>query len=56
MSVARACRCVELSRSAYYDPPADWTVRDAEIIAALAALVEDRPSRGFWKCHKLLRR
>lgn len=56
VSVARACRCVELSRSAYYDPPADWTVRDAEIIAALAALVEDRPSRGFWKCHKLLRR
>lgn len=32
------------------------TVRDAELIAALAGLVEDRPSRGFWKCHKLLRR
>jgi len=31
-------------------------VRDAEIIAALAALVEGRPSRGFWKCRKLLRR
>ncbi|RAP55353.1 DDE-type integrase/transposase/recombinase, partial [Oleiagrimonas sp. MCCC 1A03011] len=31
-------------------------MRDAEVIAALAGLVEDRPSRGFWKCRKLLRR
>ena len=56
MSVARACNCVRLSRSAYYRPPDDWTVRDASIIASLAKLVEDRPSRGFWKCRKLLRR
>jgi putative transposase len=47
---------VGLSRSAYYRIPLDWTVRDAEIIAALAVLVEGRPSRGFWKCCKLLRR
>ena len=31
-------------------------MRDAEIIAALALLVENRPTRGFWKCRKLLRR
>lgn len=31
-------------------------MRDAEVIAALASLVEGRPSRGFWKCRKLLRR
>lgn len=31
-------------------------MRDAEIIAALAELVDGRPSRGFWKCRKLLRR
>lgn len=31
-------------------------MRDAEIIAALAELVEGRPSRGFWKCRKQLRR
>ena len=54
--VSRAYRCVALSRSAYYDPPVDWTARDTEVIAALAALVKDRPSRGFWKYHKLLRR
>ena len=56
LAVSRSCRCVGLSRSAYYREPVHWTVRDAEIIAALAALVEDRPSRGFWKCRKLLRR
>jgi len=45
-----------LSRSAWYREPSHWTVRDAEVIAALASLVEGRPSRGFWKCRKLLRR
>lgn len=52
----RSCDCVALSRAAWYRPPLDWTVRDAELIAALAGLVEDRPARGFWKCRKLLRR
>lgn len=31
-------------------------MRDAEIIVALAELVDGRPSRGFWKCFKILRR
>ena len=52
----RSCECVGLSRAAWYRPPLDWAVRDAEVIAALAKLVEDRPARGFWKCRKLLRR
>lgn len=56
LPVSRACRCVALSRSAYYHIPLDRTVRDADLIAALAKLVEDRPSRGFWKCYKMLRR
>lgn len=56
LSISRACGCVGLSRSAYYAEPEDWTVQDAAIIAALAELVEARPSRGFWKCHKMLRR
>jgi putative transposase len=47
---------VGLSRSGYYKVPDHWAVRDAEIIAALAAVVENRPSRGFWKCRKQLRR
>jgi hypothetical protein len=41
--VRRSCDCVGLARSAWYDPPLDWTVRDAEIIGALGRLVEDRP-------------
>lgn len=45
-----------LSRAAWYAPPLDWTVRDAELIAALAKRVEARPSRGFWKCCAQLRR
>ena len=45
---------LDLSRSAWYAPPLDWTVRDAELIAALARLVEDKPTRGFGKCCQLL--
>ena len=52
----RSCHCVGLSRAAWYRPPLDWTVRDAEIIAALAQVIEAHPSRGFWKCCSLLRR
>jgi len=54
--VAAGCRCVGLSRSAWYRVPPDWTVRDAELIAALAKLVEKRAARGFWMCRKLLRK
>ena len=50
----RSCECVGLSRSAWYAPPLDWTVRDAELIAALARLVEAKPSRGYWKCCQIL--
>lgn len=54
--LSRSCDCVGLSRAAWYAPPLDWTVRDAELIASLARLVEERPSRGFWKCCAQLRR
>lgn len=56
LPISRSCGCVGLHRSAYYRVPTHWTVRDAEVIAALACLVEGRPSRGFWKCRKLLKR
>lgn len=56
LPISRACDCAGISRSAFYRVPYDWTVRDAEIIAALAELVEGRSSRGFWKCRKLLKR
>lgn len=52
----RSCVCVGLSRAAWYAPPLDWTVRDAELIAAIAGFVEAHPSRGFWKCSDQLRK
>jgi putative transposase len=54
--LSRSCAYVGLSRSAWYAPPLDWTVRDAELIAALGKLVEERPSHGFWKCCDRLRK
>lgn len=48
--VRRACDCVGLTRSAYYMESVNWVVRDAEVMAVLARLVEERPSRGFWEC------
>ena len=44
----RSCECVGLSRVAWCRPPLDLTVRDAELIAALAGLVEDHSGWGFW--------
>src|SRR5690606_14283108 len=52
--LSRSCECVGLSRATWYQAPQHWTVRDAEIIAALAEQVESRPTRGFWKCCKVL--
>lgn len=54
--LSRSCGYLGLSRAAWYRPQLDWTVRDAEIIAALAGLVEERSARGYWKCRKLLKR
>ena len=54
--LSRSCGCVGLSRAAWYTPPLAWPVRAAELIASLARLVEERPSRGFWKCCAQLRR
>jgi putative transposase len=52
----RSCECVGLARSAWYAPPLDWTVRDAELIAALTQLVQNKPSRGYWKCCQSLQK
>lgn len=56
LAVVHACRSVELSKSAYYDPPIDWMSRDRELIDALEALADSHPRRGFWKYYKTLRR
>ena len=55
LSVTRSCRCVGLSRAAYYGEPLDWVIRDAEIIEVLNALVDAHPRWGFWKYVDALR-
>lgn len=56
LSVSRSSRAVGLSRASYYRPGVPAAVRDAGVIAALNALLEKYPRRGFWKCFKMLKR
>jgi len=56
VSVARACRAVALSRAVYYRPRRPALERDAAVIDALNALVEQQPRRGFWKYFQTLQR
>jgi putative transposase len=53
--IQRACRIVGLSRAAYYRVPKPRAERDADVIAALVAMVEKRPRWGFWKCYDRMR-
>lgn len=55
LSIARACKTVRLSRSAYYAPTVDWAQRDAEVVDALNGIVAKRTRWGFWKCFRRLR-
>jgi len=49
LSVSRSCRCVGLSRTAFYKSPVDWIKRDEAVITALNGLTEEFPRLGFWK-------
>ena len=55
LPIVRACRVARLSRAAYYKPETDWVARDAELIAALQAIVATEQRWGFWKCFDRLR-
>ena len=55
LPIVRACQAARLSRAAYYRPGMDWAARDAEVIAALQAIVTEEQRWGFWKCHDRLR-
>ena len=56
LPVSRACAIVRFSRAAYYLSPRTALEADAEVIAALQAVVEKHPRHGFWKCYGHLRR
>jgi putative transposase len=55
LSVQRSCRCVGLSRAAYYKKPSGLD-RDADVIRAINAEIDSHPRWGFWKTFKALRR
>ena len=53
MSVQRSCRCIGLSRAAYYRSPVAQD-RNAEVIDAINSLLAKHPRWGAWKCWKYL--
>ena len=55
LPIVRACQVARLSRAAYYKLGLDRAARDAEVIAALQAIVVVEQRWGFWKCHDRLR-
>jgi putative transposase len=57
LAVQRACQAVQLSRTAYDQPPGDGVrlFRDQPVIEALQALVADNTRWGFSKCYDRLR-
>jgi len=55
LPIVRACQAARLSRAAYYRPGIDAMSRDADVIAALQAVVAEEQRWGFWKCHYRLR-
>ena len=56
MSIQRSCRCVGLSRAAWYRTPTARVEADRAVIEVLQALVDRYPRWGFWKYFKRLRR
>jgi len=56
LSVRAACRCMSLSRAAWYTPVTDWRERDRTVIDELSTLAESKPGLGFWKLFRRLRR
>jgi putative transposase len=53
--VQRSCRCVGLSRAAYYQIPCG-NDRDADVIKAINTVIDQHARWGFWKTFKALRR
>jgi putative transposase len=56
LSVQRCCRCVGLSRAAFYKTPQETSDLDADVIRALSSMVEKHARWGFWKCFRAMRR
>jgi putative transposase len=55
LSIVCACQVARLSRAAFYKPVIEGSARDAEVIAAMQAIVAIEQRWGFWKCYDRLR-
>jgi len=55
LSVLRACQVARLSRAAYYRPGVCWAARDAAVIQAINAALQESARWGFWKCYDRIR-
>jgi putative transposase len=55
LSVRQSCRCIGLSRTAFYNPPQKLD-RDVEVMSVINSVIERHPRWGFWKTFKAMRR
>lgn len=55
LSVRKACKFANISRSSYYRPEVDWRQKDAAVIDALNVELKKSPRAGFWKCFGRMR-
>jgi putative transposase len=55
LSVKRSCAAVQLSRTAFYQPPRDRRSADVPVVDTLNRMVEAHPRWGFWKCFDRMR-
>ena len=56
LSVAQACKAINLARASYYRQTKNWRTADAAVIDALNAQLKKSPRAGFWKCFGRIRR
>ncbi len=55
LSVQKSCKCIGISRAAYYSGTGSIADRDVEVITAINGVLEKHATWGFWKCYKALR-
>ena len=54
LSVQRSCKCLGLSRAAYYKETIDWAERDAEVVDKLNEVIEKKLELTRFRGHLTL--
>lgn len=55
LSVKQGCKCIGLSRAAWYKEPQEDTGGDTEVIDAINKTIKRHGRWGFWKCFNFLK-